>query len=395
MRCKTAVFLLLPMLFAVAQAAIPVKAAAQEIKFTEMAQPFEMPSSRAYGGGGYHAAFADDLSALFANPAALSSIPGQISIAELTLSACGLSMVEMFADYFFQTGDKTYLTELQQSQKNAIDLGGPLGLALAYKGFGFGAYNVVRSNITWTDETIRRPRPEFSTEFIILAGYGLTMFDTGTARGEIGLSLKFLYRTIQASLASLQGVQYFIETLNDHMMETQIGFGADAGMRFEFGTFSVGLVIHDPYSPIFADHYKNKKSYENGTVLESATLTVQPRLAMGIAWCPPPPFWRHINTDFTLTRDYRDILSVLDATARDPLLELSAGFEVTLKKTFSFRAGFFEMLPAAGLGINFGLFKLDASIFMLESGLVVWEAPSLAFSISFLWRYPFPPVRDE
>ena len=74
-RCS--LFLLVCILFG----AVP--GAADQLK------PFVLPSARASGFGGIHAAQGDDISALFSNPAAFSGINKQFSAAEITFSVYG------------------------------------------------------------------------------------------------------------------------------------------------------------------------------------------------------------------------------------------------------------------------------------------------------------------
>ncbi|MDR0550606.1 MAG: hypothetical protein LBG72_01165 [Spirochaetaceae bacterium] len=355
--------------------------------------PFEMPQARAAGSGGYHAAYADDISALFANPAILSSCEGQIAIAELSLSAIDTGMFGLYIDYVVNMPQKSYVTNIQDGQKNTLDLGGPLGVGILYKGFGAALYNVTRSGMVKTKDAALRA--EFSEEFLVTAGYGLKLFDTGNVRGELGLTGKFFYRFLSAKdNINVLGIQDFLEDVNKYPLETQMGGGADLGARLTAGTFSIGVSVHDPYSPASVTGYENRAAF-GGTAQSTGTANVKTRLSAGIAWQPSPPFGKSVISEFLLTLDCHNILAPFDEDERSILLEFALGFEVRLINNVSFRAAINELMPAAGLGFDFGLFKLDAAIRMTECGNDIWQYPALAFNLSFLYRYRFPPVRDE
>jgi hypothetical protein len=371
---------------------LPASARAEEIALPDAARPFDVISARDAGSGGSHAAYAGGLNVLFANPALLADTRGQLGIAELSFSLAGLGMAGVLINYLAKTGDPLpYLDMIQESARNAVDIGGPLAIGFVRKNWGAGLFNTTRMDLDWKQTGGFKEGSLFFMEEIVAAGaFGFRFFETSGGSGDAGIGLKLFFRGGNRPDVDVQTLKYFLENAQSAPYEAQLGAGLDLGLRFTVNNLSFGLALRDPFSPVMVTITKNFGTYLEGAEYTSGVVFVPPTLKAGLAWNPPPPFWRHIISGFCFTLDFKQALFFLESSPRHPLLELSAGFEMVIQDVYSFRMGLSDMLPAAGFGINFGLFHLDTACFMVEGGENLWERPTLAVNISVLYRYRRP-----
>ncbi|MDR2602699.1 MAG: hypothetical protein LBC53_09690 [Spirochaetaceae bacterium] len=348
-----------------------------------------MPSPRASGYGGYHAAYADDFDVFFSNPAVLSKIKKQIALADLTFSLLDFGMVGILLDYVTKKAPLNYMSFLEEGIENGLYLGGPLASGFIGDGWGVGFFNNTRLHIRWVKDEIWRARFSLSQDFFIMGGLGFQIFDLDGLSCDAGFTAKLFQRGSFLQSLYLQELKYVLENMRGDVYETQVGGGVDLGVQLSGEVFQAGLVLKDPFSPALVTGYRNYENYKIHQEMESVLITVTPRLAVGAVFYPPAPdFWSHIITNFLITADFKQLLFFLEENWRNPLLELSAGFEIELTNAFSFRIALNEMYPAAGLGFDAGFLRFDASIYLRELGQGVWETPRLAIDAGLVYRYP-------
>lgn len=310
----------------------------------------------------------------------------------MTFSLVGLGMAGILIDYLAKTGTPViYLTMIQENMRNAVDIGGPLAVGFVRKNWGAGIFNITRMDLDWTKtEGPKEGRVAFLEEIVAIGSFGFRFLETSGVTGDAGISLKLFYRGGHQPNVDMQNLKYFLENAQDAPYQAQLGVGLDLGVRLTAGSLAFGLAMRDPFSPAQVTITKDFGTYLEGAEYTSGLVLVTPTLRAGLAWSPPPPFWQHIITDFTFTLDFKQALFFLEPVPRSPLLEISAGFEMVIQERCSFRMGISDMLPAAGFGINFGLFQFDAACYMVEGGKNLWEHPTLAAVIGILYRYRRP-----
>jgi hypothetical protein len=219
-----------------------------------------------------------------------------------------------------------------------------------------------------------------------LSGFGFRLINDGDVIADIGFVAKAFFRAGYLPKMFLTAIKNFWEDMSRDVFESQLGMGADIGTRFTFyDIFSVGLTLHDPFSPAYVAEYRNVDQFYKQNMVDSGMVTVTPRLALGLAL--------HLKgsgivvSDFVITADYNQLLPFLEVVPRSPLLEFALGIEIQFMEVLSLRAGFNELLPCGGIGIDLTVIKFDASIMMRELGQDPGDFSTWAANLSILYRY--------
>jgi hypothetical protein len=349
----------------------------------EHINPFIMPSARAAGFGGIHAAQGDDISAIFSNPASFSGLEKQFSAAELTISLYG--PVFQFLNLVNQSSDDLDISSLEQSGKLSmgLDVGGPLALGWVDKGFGFGIFN--RSVIDVRTESFV-VAPVASEEILLVGGYSFRVLERDPHVLDLGFLGKGFYRGTVYLEAPLDDIT---EMFADHAVRpasSQYGLGVDLGIKYTFAnTFSMALAGYDVFSPARVTRYDEISDYgEDG---EASYATVKPRLALGFLYRIRNDFVDRHFSDFIMMLDYRDFLDLFYSHPRNPLLNISFGIEFGLLRVMRIRAGIAEALPSLGFGIDMHILIFDFAVRGREMGLDPWEQSVYAVDLGLLFRY--------
>ena len=346
-----------------------------------------MPSARAFATGGYHAAFSDDFSVFFSNPAILSTVEPEFSLAELSFELIDFAVAGLLFNHFTNTPPENSVRLAKYGKEGGFHIGGPLSLGIIRKNWGIGAFNITRVHMRWVSDERQLAHITSTEEFLLTGGYGLRLVNKGAVSFDMGLSLKLFFRAGFLQSIWYPDLKYFLEKINSSTIETHIGGSADAGVRLGLGIVSLGLVMRDAYSVVYKSNYLDMDAYKAGEKLLGNMVSLTPRLAFGVLIDMEPPFWKHIISDFRITLDFQQILFFLENKQRSPLLELGFGFEAALNNRFSFRMGLYEMLPTAGFGLKLNLFQFDITAGLREFGENLWEYPTLTVLIGLLYRY--------
>ena len=87
--------------------------------------------------------------------------------------------------------------------------------------------------------------------------------------------------------------------------------------------------------------------------------------------------------------DYHDMFDFLiyPPASTHPLLHIGVGCELQLLEIVYLRAGFYQCLPSAGLGIDLSLFTLNMAIFGRELSREPGGYPIYGYMIGLEFRY--------
>ena len=346
----------------------------------ENLKPFVMPSARASGFGGIHAAQGDDFSAIFSNPASFTGISRQFSASELTISIYG-PVIEMLDMGLNRSGD---ISSLVDSVDFAVgfDIGGPVAIGVVSDGFGIGFFNRTAADVVTVLNSLEYYFVSRAWEEVLLvAGYSFRVLDRSSHSFDIGFLGKGFYRM----LVDLNAETGDLGTMVDDALESHFGVGIDLGIKYCFdNTFTLALVGYDAFSPALVTKYEQFTDYGSGGTLSYGN--VKPRLALGVLYNLKIEFLERYFSDFMLMADCRDFIDLF-IKDRHPLLNFSLGMEITLLKALKLRAGLADFLPSGGFGIDMKYMKLDVAVRGKQLGTAPGEKTVFAFDVGCLFRY--------
>ena len=224
-----------------------------EVLCAENIKPFVMPSARAAGFGGIHAAQGDDFSSLFSNPASFAGIEKSFSAAELSISLYG--PVFELLDLAVNSSGTVNISPLVGPGGFAagFDIGGPVALGWVGGGLGFGIFNRTTADARVTSAKIR---PVAAEEILLLGGYSFRVLDNLDHKLDLGFLGKGYYRAMLNLESSILNVTEMFDDVNSRPFETHFGFGLDLGINYSFaGKLSLALAGYDVFSPALVTRY--------------------------------------------------------------------------------------------------------------------------------------------
>lgn len=354
---------------------------AQELP--ESISSIEFPSARSAGFGGYHAAYADDLNFFFSNPALLPGIETQFSAAAASFELIEFDMLNLL------TGGQANALQnvVSEGIEIGMDLGGPFAISYIGENWGFGFFNVTRLHVIWQPNIVWKMQVALREELFALYSYAVRFVDSGLFTADAGITFKAFYRASYLPKMFLHEIKYIFESISNDTFESQLGVGVDIGLRFTLGgSLYAGIVFHDPYSPAYVAEYAKIEKYYKQQMLAGAFMTLPRRLSVGISWEITPKSIAHI-IKLVIMADVNQLIPAFNVKQRDKYLEIALGAEIRLLEVLYFRAGFKELLPGAGLGVDFTVFKFDAAIYQKELGENPGDYSTWAANVSILYSY--------
>jgi hypothetical protein len=359
----------------------------------------EVTSARAAAIGGFHAALADDIDTLFANPAGFRSAGPEMMVAELTVGLSG--PIFDIASVFVEAGGTDPATLLASSEVQALlknlyaaaHLLGPLSFAYVGNGLGFGFFSRTVLDFT-TVGTVPTVYTSLHEQFDFAGGYALRIPLPGHWNSSLDLGL-LIRATLEGTSSSSQDTLTFFTNLSDPAtlllggpFRIGVGIGADVGLRYAYkDVFAVGVVGRDLYAPRLYYDYTSIDGFFGSEVGTSSTGLEPIDLSAGIMWKPPLGRLSRYVSELKLMADYSDILDFLThpESATNPILHAGLGVELVLLDVLSLRGGFSEGLLSGGLGLDLSLFTLNLSMF----GAELSPEPGLRPVFNFLLGFQF------
>lgn len=337
-----------------------------------------IPDPIALATGGFHAARAQGgLTTIFDNPAGFVAVKPSFNITELGTTVSGpiFNIASLLAS---GGGDmSSLLSSLLDSQGRlyaGIDAPGPVALGYVGNGFGFGFFN--RSIATVDVKGLTSASLSSGEEMLLTGGYAFRIPLAATQFLDIGIQAKGFIRGLAKRSGTLLDVSGWLSDPSNALWGAPwymtTGIGADLGLRYSLGDwFSVGLVAHDIYSPTSMKEYTSVGSFFSGSDTGKAAVygLVPMNLAAGVMFTPSlGPLDRYISS-FRIMLDYQDIVGTFQLLARNPILNVGAGIDLTLLDVLSLRGGIYEGLLNAGLGLNLSWFSLNLAVYGTELSL--------------------------
>jgi hypothetical protein len=355
----------------------------QDLPDRVRAADFPFARNRAIGGG--HTGLDGDFSSIFTNPAAMVGVTPQKSIVKLSFDVNYIDLLFRIlqADELMPEIGNVFVRQFDAG----ADVGGPIALGMTGKNFGLGMFNVTRLGLSWDRNEIYKLSPTLTEEIILAGSFGFRLYDGDNKKFDIGLTGKVFARAgYNNAPLYLQEIKYILQDLAERTFETQIGGGIDIGFRWTlYDSLSFAAVFYDPYSPVWVVRYSKAKKVLDREMTGSAVASVAPRATAGISWRINSRFLSRFFSRITLSCDYTGLLDNPFNPSRDPLLNIGAGLEICIHEVFSIRAGLRDMMPSAGIGLDFTFMSIDVAAYGNELGtspgqLSVWAA---AIDISF------------
>ncbi|MDR2314311.1 MAG: hypothetical protein LBE02_07225 [Spirochaetaceae bacterium] len=346
--------------------------------------PFVMPSARAAGFGGVHAALGDDFFSLFSNPASFTGITRQFSAAEISVSIYG-PVFDILDRVAANNGSADISSLIQRPQDfgAGIDLGGPIALGLVDRGFGFGIFNRTTVDASVRGLTIY---PLFSEEVFMVGGFSFRVLEQENHFLDLGFLGKAFYRGVLDLSGSIIDVSEITKQASSAPYASQFGIGLDLGIRYTFANcLTLALAGYDVYSPALVTRYA--EIADRGAGGKQVYGTVTPRLALGVLYRIQNDFLDRYISGAMVMLDYRDFIDLFSSDPRNPVLNLSLGMEITVMEILRIRAGIADALPSVGFGLDMHVLTLDVAVRGKELGDNPWNNQVLALDLGILFRY--------
>lgn len=353
----------------------------------------EIVSARLAGFGGAYSALQAGFDTLSTNPAALSTVDREWSVARLAVNASG----PLFDFGTVLEADELTTGILDLVSKNeGIHLGssitGPIAFGMVDRNFGFGVFN--RSVVNASIPSITSANVLVGEELQLVGAYGLDVITVKKHAFSVGLQLKGFFQTFLtksgtavAVLASFTGSDGFKPELIPTVLAT--GFGLDAGILYRFGSIlNVGVVCRDAFTPVYVSKYATFENYLDGVPAgETKSDLLEPDIDAGVTvQIPVPETWVTIS-GFRFMMDYRNILDRFKPASRNPILDAAIGTEIELLDVVSLRAGINDAYLSSGLGLDLTFFTIDFAMYGRELGLEPGKRPLLNMELAISMEY--------
>ncbi len=351
---------------------------------------FDYPSARFDGMGGLHAALVDDFSSILSNPAGLSSAKDELSIAQLTFNVTGPIFDILAAAQGYLSDGSLDLDGVvgDSGLRTGLNLGGPIAFGWIGRGIGFGFFDRsgvdVDVNGTDIEATVMQ-------ELLLTGGYGIRFHLTEKHSFDVGFLAKgFLRGSSELSSSILTIDELFsADALTDNPFSVAAGIGVDVGLRYDWDNlFSLGVVCRDAYTPAMVTEYSSLGGFIDGTGTTTTEYGLVDRsLDAGILVKPRFDFLDRYFSNFLVALDYNDILDLLSAIPRNPVLNVSLGTELVLLDVLSLRAGIADALPNAGIGLDLSFAQIDFAMRGVELGLEPGVRSVFVMDLGIAFRY--------
>jgi hypothetical protein len=357
---------------------------------------FDFSSPREKSMGGRHVALADDFSVLLSNPAGLADVSRVFSAADLGVQAIGpvFDIANLFVGGMPGTAAITdFLAAKDYKLYAGAEITGPLAFGYTGGGLGFGLFN--KSKLTVNVANVSSIGIKAVEDLLLSGGYAMRL-DLGKGHElSAGVSAKgFVRGGISPTMGIVEalGLKDNPMALLAETFTISTGIGLDAGLRWAWnGRVAAGLACRDIYSPVIVSTYSSAAKFVADPTTakkgESTYETLKRSLDFGLMWAPSLGRLGQVIDSLVLVMDYKDILDLASPLPRNPILNLSLGFETRVLEIVTLRGGIDETLLSAGAGLDLGIFTLNIAAYGAELGLDPGDRPYYNLLMDFDFKY--------
>ncbi len=356
--------------------------------------------------GGYHVTDTTDYFTIFANPAAITHLGGKatwftmdttISNPEFVGSVVGIAYDALMNPSILESTTETIANNvLGLIGENGVYVGsehiGPLAMGsihdFHFGTFGWGLFSKTRFFSIIPTVTHMDALAGFDN--MLQLTYSAPIIDNDLHHLSVALSAKGIFM-FETGLSGVEPMTLLtdLESVYDILpLYSHYGVSVDVGAYYKlFDIFSAGVVWRDAYNKLWTQSYSLVKLLEDTSSLEfspHSTGSNDSRIDVGVGIDVPLGFAEAVITNFVVMADYKDIMHIFDGheASRNPVLNFSAGTEITLFDVLSLRAGIQDMYLNAGFGLRFGNTNIDFALFGRELGLEPGSLPQLNASLA-------------
>jgi hypothetical protein len=385
-------------------AALVVLLCAAKAFAADVAMPrLTIPTAQDSGMGGSHVAYTDNVFGLLVNPAAIMRVEQRsfFAISPTLFSPQSTFGLIQAIDGIVSKGDLGGLGDaanILSKQNGKISMGFdlrefPLSIAWVADGFGFGLWNrvFVNPNIIGTHFNF-----DVYGDVIMPIGFAFKLIDVKGHTVDAGVTVKPFARVRAHEKMNIMELMdqdtNFVDSMTVPLI---IGAGFDLGFmyRWDMG-LSAGLTFNDIVT--------RGVVAANLVGTDTNSYLVPFSMNMGLAydfrfsrfWQNAPAFLARSGLSFAV--DWRDLTNIFqqdDYLKRNAILDLGLGLQLSLLDMIKLRLGLNEMLPAVGLGFDFGPIEIDTAYYGKELGLEPGQLSIAALDLTFAIR-PGAKKRD-
>jgi len=363
---------------------IPVALSAADLYET----PIDIISPVNSALGGPHTTMNSGFSSLMNNPAGFYTAEPEFSIAEITM---GLKGPVFDIANLLITNDMAALPGLLQGIYAGMDLLGPISFGYVGEGLGFGIYSNSYSILSSSGPLT--VKADIGSEIVLTGGYAmripLPLPDVNQL--DVGMLLKGTFKgELSFEESALNIMNIGLSTLTSEPFDFITGIGVDLGFRYTFkNILTFGLVGRDLYSPTLHNVYANINDFSNGATPTQTLNGIVPfSLDSGIMYSLDLESKNYFISDVDIYLDYYDILDfwLYPELATNPLLHIGFGTQISMLSILDVRAGFYQGLLTAGLGLDLYYFKMNLAMFGTELSTEPGLQPVYNIQLGFEFR---------
>jgi hypothetical protein len=221
-------------------------------------------------------------------------------------------------------------------------------------------------------------------------GLAFKILDVEGHAVDAGITLKQFARIMASEkIEVLQAIQGDSANIIDSMSVPLImGTGFDIGFLYRWDTgFSAGLTFDDIVTRGVVAGNLQGDDPNSYYVPFSMNLGLAYDLRLGRFWPEAPGILS--RSGVALVADWRDMTNIFqqdDYSKRNAALDFSVGLQLSVTELFKLRMGMNEMLPAVGMGFDFGPIEIDAAYYGKELGLEPGQLSTSALDLTLAIR---------
>lgn len=300
---------------------------------------------RALGMGNAFTVLAADDSCLVYNPAGLARVTG-INWKIFGIRAGGLSLdkYEALTDLMESS---TFVSTIQNNYGENFWATAGVDSAFYMPMLAVGAYQHIDASFLFTNPQATTIQTHFLNDFVYTAGFGLPLGPFF----ELGANLRYIRRAgTNLDLGPKDLSELNVDALTSRISQWGRGYGADLGANFIIPAGITKLMFGGVWKNVGTTRFKSEMDSEIPIDKNDINLGMALQFNLPLVTVTPAIDFKHVtNSDLQLPR------------------KLNMGIEIDLP-LIDIRGGFSEGYYTAGVGVDLGLFQVQAATYGVELG---------------------------